>query len=171
MSPSTPREQLARWRAQLSRVFRRSLDRHDRTQAEVAQSVGATPQKVQLWTDHHRLDTPTIAHLALMPDGVLEDLISPILDERGLRLVGCGAHLAGADEQGHLEHLRDVIRECSDVQRDYASALVGGITRPEREALRREISEAISALAQLDHALKIEGKREAAAFGGPRGIA
>ena len=171
MSSVTPRERLAQWRAQLSRVFRRSLDRNDRTQAEIAQEVGATPQKVQLWTDHHRLDTPTIAHLALMPDGVLEDILAPILDERGLRLVGCGAHLAGADEQGHLEHLRDVIHECSDVQRDYASALVGGITRPERESLRREISEAISALAQLDHALRIEGKREAAAFGGPRGIA
>lgn len=167
----TPREQLARWRAQLSRVFRRSLDRHDRTQAEVAQAVGATTQKVQLWSDHHRLDTPTIAHLALMPDGVLEDLLAPILDERGLRLVGCGAYLAGAGEQGHLEHLRDVIRECSDVQRDYASAISGGITRAEREALRREISEAFSALARLDDALRREGEAEYAAFSGPRGMA
>lgn len=170
MSSVTPRERLAQWRAQLSRVFRRSLDRHDRTQAEIAQEVGATPQKVQLWTDHHRLDTPTIAHLALLPTPVLEDVLAPILDEHGLRLVACGAYLVGADEKGHLEHLRDVIRECSDVQRDYSAAIVGGITRVERESLRREIGEALSALAVLDHALRIEGEQEAADLRGARGM-
>lgn len=144
----TPRERLASWRVRLSRALYAAIGRNDTTQAAVAEACGTAPQKVQTWCDHHRPEGPSLAHLALMPRGVLVDLLAPVLEEHGLLAIERPP--TRGTYESHIQRLHEVISECNDVPREYTAALAshgGVITDEEARRIEREIDEAMAALA------------------------
>lgn len=161
MKPSTtertPTEMRATYRAELSRVLRRSLVDHDVTQQQLADSCGTSQSKTARWVDHRNPEVPGASDIALMPRPVARDLIDWIGQHQHLHAVDRLNCTGVAD---HIAHLGTVIRECSDVQTEYASALSGGIDADERRRIRKEIREAMAALGALDKQLEDEERKE-----------
>lgn len=157
----TPRERLASLRAELSRVLRRTLDRHDVSQAALAHGCGSTPQKVQLWCDHERTEGPSVAHLALMPRAVVADLLDAALAPHGLHLA---EHVAQPEGQlDHLAQLHRLLTSGQDVTREFSAAIADGVvTRGERERIRQEAVEARRVLSGLIASLDAEAAAERA---------
>jgi transcriptional regulator with XRE-family HTH domain len=145
---STPAEQRASLRAEFARVLRRALDRHDITQAQLADAVGIAPSKVGRWTDHRAPEVPCAASIALMPRPVAVDVLT---------WMSAFAHLTVADDlnfddvRDHLEHLHTVIREGSEVFASYSKVATAGHTPTPavRRDLMRDLRESISAQTSL----------------------
>lgn len=144
----TPRERLASWRVRLSRALYAAIGRNDTTQAAVAEACGTTAQKVQIWCDHHRPEGPSLAHLALMPRGVLVELLAPVLEEHGLLVID--RPKGEGDFASHIQDVQALNAELGDVTSSYLTALAthgGVITDEEKRLIVREMDEAMAKLA------------------------
>lgn len=148
---ATPRERRAVSRADLARVLRRSLDRHDVTQGQVADSVGIAASKVGRWCDPTAAERPTIADVTLMPRPIAITLLRWAAEAHGVEVVDAIAVETVSD---HLRHLYTCIREGADVTSTYASAIADGqIDATERRQLIAELEQDLSAKASLRRAL------------------
>lgn len=168
----TPRERLATLRAELSRVLRRALDRHDVTQASIADACGAAPQKVQAWCDHNRPEGPSLAHLALFPRAVLVDLLAPVIEEHGLHLADHSTDRANVESD--YARLARSIKESGEAHAAFSRGLSthgGKLTREERAEIRREAVEARAAFSELIRRIDDEDAIERALTSGKGGVA
>lgn len=135
-------------RAELSRTLERSLARHGISDAALGRAVGASRQKVGLWTDPESRELPSGAHIALMPRAVQVDL---------LQWLGAHAHVTIADDlafdgdlSDHLKHLARLIEEMGAVTSTYAKALEDGVIEPqERRAMIEKLRASIAAQTAL----------------------
>lgn len=144
----TPSEQRASMRAEFARVLRRSLDRHDITQAQLADAVGVAASKVGRWTDHRVNETPCVASLALLPRPVAIDLLT---------WIGAHHHATIADDlsfgddvSDHLAHFARLVDEINGVSTTYARALAdGGIDPAERRVLIAKLRASVASQTTL----------------------
>jgi DNA-binding XRE family transcriptional regulator len=156
----TPREEREHLRAEFARVLRRALDRHDITQAQLADAVGVADSKVTRWCDHRSPEVPCSASIVLMPRPVQVEL---------LVWMGSFAHLTVADDlnfddvRDHLEHLHTVIREGSEVFASYSKVATAGHTPTPavRRDLMRDLRESISAQTSLLRDLEAQEQADA----------
>lgn len=144
----TPREQRAYLRAQLARVIRRSLDRHDVTQAQLADLCGVAASKVGRWVDHTSNEVPGASDIALMPTAVASDLLTWIAGR--LRLT-VAEDISCESPQDHLLRLHQIVREGGDVTATYSRIVATGRapTPADRRDLIRELGESIAAQTAL----------------------
>jgi hypothetical protein len=77
----------ARYAAEGARELRRSIDRHDLTQGEVADCVGTRYQRVSLWCDRHRREEPRFSEIAMLPRDVAVDLLRHLAAIHGATVV------------------------------------------------------------------------------------
>jgi transcriptional regulator with XRE-family HTH domain len=147
MTPSssgrvTPRERLASSRARLSRALYTAIARLGLTQAEVADACGTSPQKVQLWCDHHRPEAPTLAHLELMP----RELAAAMSDEalRALDFHVADHSSDSVSMTSEIECVCSVMERGGEVHTLLARTLSSA--EPRTSAERRELREKAQAL-------------------------
>jgi len=154
----TPREEREARRAELSRLLSRALVDADASHAEVARACGVSETIVHEWCDPTKARALSVADARALPPAVRRVLAEYV--------VGAGAVIAerAVDVEGHVDlaHAAAVQRETGDVVREHLSALLDGrIDRAERRVLRREIAEAIRALAALDRGLELADEADA----------
>lgn len=164
---TTPREKRASFRAQVSRVLRRALDRHDASQVALAQAIGMARGKAGRWTDPEDPEVPGISDIALMPREVALDLLRWVADHHGLDVV---TRIETGVVGDHLVHLHTLIREGSDVTSAYSLALADGVIDAlERRSILAELEEDIAARTALRQALLADERTEREACA-PRGV-
>jgi hypothetical protein len=151
----TPREERAQLRADFARILRRSLDRHDVTQAQLADLCGVAPCKAGRWCDHTSSEVPGAADVAMFPVAVARDVMT---------WIGSHVHMTVSDDLAfdvvadHLAHLHTIIREGGDVVTSYSRIVASGHTPApaDRRELIREIEESIRAQQALLNDLRAD---------------
>jgi hypothetical protein len=162
MEKKTPAELRSAARAMLARVLSKALNAAGVEQRELADACGTKSQKVQLWCDATRPETPYVADLPQMPRAVAVELLRWAAESHGALVVD---QLEAASSMDHMGHLHRVLKEGADVGVVYSAALADGIVDAvEGERVISELREDIAAKVAL---LKmLEGDRRPRAVRG-----
>lgn len=156
MSERTPAEARSSARVAVAKVLRRALDQANVDQAELADDCGTPAQKVQLWCDVRKPETPYVADLPQMRRAVAMPLLQWAAAAHGALVVD---QLEAASPMSHMGHLHRVLKESADVSVAYSSALADGVVDPvERERLINELRESIHAQQSVLQLLEGEGR-------------
>lgn len=156
MSEKTPAELRSAARATLARVLSRVLVAVGVSQLDLAEACGTKAQKVQLWCDAKRPETPYVADLPQMQRPVAMELLRWAADQHGALVVDQLEASSAADHMGHLHRL---LKEGADVSIAYSAALADGVVDPvERERLISELRESIRAHRSVLEMLERDGR-------------
>lgn len=156
MSEKTPAELRSAARATLARVLSRVLVAVGVSQLDLAEACGTKAQKVQLWCDAKRPETPYVADLPQMQRPVAMELLRWAADQHGAIVVDQLEASSAADHMGHLHRL---LKEGADVSIAYSAALSDGVVDPvERERLISELRESIRAHRSVLEMLERDGR-------------
>lgn len=156
MSEKTPAELRSAARATLARVLSRVLVAVGVSQLDLAEACGTKAQKVQLWCDAKRPETPYVADLPQMQRPVAMELLRWAADQHGALVVDQLEASSAADHMGHLHRL---LKEGADVSIAYSAALSDGVVDPvERERLISELRESIRAHRSVLEMLERDGR-------------
>lgn len=156
MSEKTPAELRSAARATLARVLSRVLVAVGVSQLDLAEACGTKAQKVQLWCDAKRPETPYVADLPQMQRPVAMELLRWAADQHGALVVDQLEASSAADHMGHLHRL---LKEGADVSIAYSAALADGVVDPvERERLISELRESIRAHRSVLEMLEAAGR-------------
>lgn len=156
MSERTPAELRSAARATLARVLSRVLVAVGVSQLDLAEACGTKAQKVQLWCDAKRPETPYVADLPQMQRGVAMELLRWAAEQHGALVVDQLDASSAADHMGHLHRL---LKEGADVSIAYSAALSDGVVDPvERERLISELRESIEAQRSVLELLKSDAR-------------
>lgn len=158
MSEKTPEQERSDNRCALSRLLVGWLHDLDLTQAQLADLIGVSAQKVQRWTDHRNPEVPGLSDIKLFPRE---------LARLALTWLAEGHHVAIVDELAPAETARDHLAEIqrlaaadADVVTSYAGALADGM----RDAsVRRELIKKLRRSIEIEHAIlrRLEGETAA----------
>lgn len=144
MESRTPEQARTDARANFSRLLVRWLFEIDLTQAQLAEHVGTSPQKVQRWCDHRNPEVPGLPDLRLFPRA---------LAERCFAWLAEGHHLTVVDELQPAETARDLLGEIhriaasdADVTTTFLAALAndGAVDAHERRELIAKLKRSIA---------------------------
>ncbi len=139
----TAREERVRIRAEFARVLRRALDRHDVTQAQLADLCGVATSKVGRWLDHTANEVPGFSDVSLFPTAVAREVMTWLGSHQHVTISDA---LTLADVSDHYEHLHCVIESGSQVHSIYAGALRDqSITIQEQRELAAALEKSIEA--------------------------
>ena len=156
MSERTPAELRSAARATLARVLSRVLVAVGVSQLDLAEACGTKAQKVQLWCDAKRPETPYVADLPQMQRGVAMELLRWAAEQHGALVVD---QLEASSAADHMGHLHRVLKEGADVSIAYSAALSDGVVDPvERERLISELRESIRAQRAVLEMLERDGR-------------
>jgi hypothetical protein len=155
LSPEAQRGERRREACELLDAARRAADL---TSDALAADIGCTRSAVQKMLDPDDIGHPVHA----------DALMAPLVARHAVRLLATRAGMLAidvprcADGSAMLSAISEISRETSDVVTATVEAIADGVvTRPERDALRKQIREAQEALARLDRALELVGDEAA----------
>lgn len=149
MSERTPAELRSAARATLARVLSRVLVAVGVSQLDLAEACGTKAQKVQLWCDAKRPETPYVADLPQMQRGVALELLRWAAEQHGALVVD---RVDAAGDACRLGVLAGVLKENGEAVTAYTELLAHGATPA---TLERAISEVREAQAQLGKLLSM----------------
>lgn len=142
---TTARVRREELRAEGSRELSRVLARHDLTQSQLADAVGASKQQVQEWCDHTSPKGPQLQDVQLMPEAVALDLLTSLAASLGFSLTR-----VESARDVDFSALAHIAAEANDVVRAMAESLADGqLSAAELERIQLEANQAARAFQEL----------------------
>lgn len=161
----TAREQRETRRAETSRALARLLVDADLPHAEIARLIGVSETIVHEWCDPTKARALAVADAMALPAPVRIEL-AELLAGDGYLVVRAPVAGAAAD----IAHAITVQRETGEVVASHLEALADGVVvGPEATRVRREIREAMRALAELDAAMEVAERERVVGLRAVRG--
>ena len=145
-------------KAEVSRLFKLAMARHNVTEREFAEHIGVQKSIVNKKADvENKSNDLSAIDLMLGHPDVVRDLLVTIAGHHGLAVVDAPE---AAPVTNDLHHLAEVIAETSDVAKEYAAACADGNIDPEEAGrIEREAMEGYTALYAL--AIRAQEARKA----------
>jgi hypothetical protein len=156
--PLSPEAQRGERRREMCELLDEARRNAGLTTEALAADIGCTRTAVQKMLDSDDISHPVHA----------DALLSPLVARHSIRLAAARNGMLAidvprcAEGSAMLSAISEISRETSDVVTATVEAIADGVvTRPERDALRKQIREAQEALARLDRALELVGDEAA----------
>lgn len=141
-------------RVALTKILNAARVNHDEVleQKDIAEAVGAKPQKVSLWCDVKSPNLPSIADLTLLPEPMRTRVLVALAEKCGFTLV---ARVDVDRRECAMRSLSRILKEGGDVTTALSSALEDGHIDPaEAREIAKQAAEAEREFAALRLAME-----------------